>query len=76
MFLILKNFRIGHVRKIIKFIANRGDKCATHNHAELDGFTLNTTGTLVHGKMANSVITAVTRSEGVTSYISVNGVRN
>ncbi len=35
--------------------------------------TRKTTGTLVQGRIANSVTTAVTRSEGVTSYINVRG---
>lgn len=34
----------------------------------------NTTGTLVHGKIAISVTTAVTKSGGVTSYNKLNGV--
>jgi len=33
------------------------------------------TGTLVHGRIANSVTTAVTRSGGVTSYVRFSGVR-
>jgi hypothetical protein len=33
------------------------------------------TGTLVHGRIANSVTTAVTRSGGVTSYVRFSGVK-
>jgi hypothetical protein len=33
------------------------------------------TGTLVHGRIANSVTTAVTRSGGVTSYVRFRGVK-
>lgn len=39
------------------------------------GRTLKTTGTLVHGNIAISVTTAVIRSEVVTSYRRLNGVR-
>lgn len=39
------------------------------------GRTLKTTGTLVHGSIAISVTTAVTRSEVVTSYLKHNGVK-
>lgn len=39
------------------------------------GRTLNTTGTLVHGSIAISVTTAVIRSEVVTSYRRLSGVK-
>lgn len=66
----IKNTMIDVLYCFLNAISNIKTTKIIFNEIQIsDGLIRKITGTLVHGKIANSVTTAVTKSAGVTSYM-------